>query len=278
MTIAEAVARYLALAAEVRSHRTLPMLRSDLAELERCLARQGVREIADLRRAHLHTWLAHLKRRRLAASTIGRKVSHARGWCDFLAALGWTAENVGTWLRLPASQPGHRPPAGLDVDALLAACAGDDALSLRDQALVEILYATGMRACEVALLRVGDVALDDARVVVLGRRAGQQVLPLHGAAVRALRRYLASARPGAAPGEPLFLSRRGTPLRERDVRARLRVLGRRAGVARATPDMLRRQLAVTLVERGADVRAVAQLLGHARLSTTRRALARRPAR
>lgn len=277
MTIAEAVARYLAAAAQVRAPRSLPMLRSDLREVARFLAAQGVDGVAALRRADLHLWLARLKRRRLAASTIARKVSHVRGWCTFLAASGWTPEHLGSWLRPPPRRPLRRAQSerSLDVDALLAVCQGDDPLSLRDRALVEILYATGLRACEVTRLRVGDLQLDGAQVHVLGRRVGQQVLPLHAAAVHVLRRYLEAVRPGAAPDEPLFLSRRGTPLRERDVRARLRVLGRRAGVPRATPELVRREVARALAERGADVRAIAQLLGHARLSTTRRSLARR---
>ncbi|MBI4506750.1 MAG: tyrosine-type recombinase/integrase [Chloroflexi bacterium] len=270
---ADAVVDYLAAAARARAPRTLPMLRSDLAELAGFLARRGVLAVSDLQRRHLHAWARHLRGRRLAPSTVARKISHARGWCAFLVARCWLAESPATWLRTPAPRP-QPAPAALDADVLLAACAGDDALSLRDHALVEILYAAGLRASEVARLRVGDVALDGGQVIVPGRRAGQRVLPLHRAACLALARYIARVRADARPAEALFLSRRGTPLRERDVRARVRALGRRAGVPRATPDLLRWQLARDLAARGANVRAIAQLLGHARLSTTRRGLAR----
>ncbi|HXY28764.1 MAG TPA: tyrosine-type recombinase/integrase, partial [Acidimicrobiales bacterium] len=149
------------------------------------------------------------------------------------------------------------PPARVDAD--------DEAIRLRDDAVLELLYAAGLRVSELCGLDRGDVDLRGRTVTVLGKGSKQRRVPIHDAAVAALRRWLEDGRDGVeGPPEAVFVNRRGARLGPRDVR---RILDRRAA-SPTHPHALRHTFATHLLDGGADLRVVQELLGHASLATT----------
>jgi integrase/recombinase XerD len=175
---------------------------------------------------------------------------------------------------VPGPRRARTLPATLsadEVERLLDAPAGAEPRDLRDRALLELLYGCGLRAAEACALHLRDVRLEAETVRVTGKGGKQRVVPLGGAARAALERYLARGRPRlAADGGSgrLFLSVRGRPLAPSDVRRALQRALRRAGVAQRSPHALRHTFATHLLEGGADLRSIQDLLGHASVGTT----------
>jgi integrase/recombinase XerD len=163
-----------------------------------------------------------------------------------------------------------------EVDALLGAVVGDTARSLRDRAIVETLYATGVRISELVGLDRRDLDLDDGLVRVLGKGSKERIVPVGRSARDALTAYLTAgrpqlARPGAArsDAEAVVLNVRGGRLSRQSCWKIVRTAGERAGLGgRLSPHVLRHSCATHMLERGADIRVVQELLGHASLSTT----------
>jgi site-specific recombinase XerD len=244
---------------------------ADLRQLERWLSAAGIApEGADART--LRRYAAHLGTLRYAPATAARKLSAVRG------AYAWMQDR-GAIERSPAALiPGPRRartlPAtlsGEEVARLLDAPAGADARDLRDRALLELLYGCGLRAAEACDLDLRDVRLGEGALRVTGKGGKQRVVPIGGAAEAALERYLARGRPRmAAAGrcERLFVSVRGRPLHPSDVRRALLRALERAGVAQRSPHALRHTFATHLLEGGADLRSIQDLLGHASVGTT----------
>jgi site-specific recombinase XerD len=252
-------------AATVRAYAT------DLAQLERWLSAAGV-EPQDADARTLRRYAAYLGTCRYAPATAARKLSAVRG------AYAWMADR-GAVERSPAVLvPGPRRtrtlPATLsgdEVERLLDAPAGTEPRDLRDRALLELLYGCGLRAAEACALELRDVRLDDELVRVTGKGGKQRVVPLGGAAQAALERYLARGRPrlaAAGASGRLFLSVRGRPLSPSDVRRALQAALRRAGIAQRSPHALRHTFATHLLEGGADLRSIQDMLGHASVGTT----------
>jgi integrase/recombinase XerC len=168
--------------------------------------------------------------------------------------------------RLPRRLPGYLPVD--ESEALLRAGGPAGGDELRDRAILELLYATGVRVAELVGLDGEDVALEEGAVRVLGKGRKERVVPVGGPAVEALRAYLA-ARGG--PAGPLFRNRRGGRLTTRSVHRIVRARARAAGlVRRVTPHTLRHTFATHLLDAGADLRFIQELLGHARLTTTQK--------
>jgi integrase/recombinase XerC/integrase/recombinase XerD len=166
-----------------------------------------------------------------------------------------------------------------EIAALLDLIPGDGPLELRDRAMFELAYASGLRAEELVNLTLGSIDFDGEAVRVEGKGARTRIVPVGEHALAAIERYLARSRPALAPAAPtsaelpLFLSKTGRPLGTSDVRRRLRTWARRtsAGVpelAAAHPHALRHSFATHLLEGGADLRSIQELLGHASVSTT----------
>jgi integrase/recombinase XerD len=161
--------------------------------------------------------------------------------------------------------------SGDEVVRLLDSPAGTEPRDLRDRALLELLYGCGLRAAEACDLRLRDVRLEAGSLRVTGKGGKQRVVPIGGAAEAALERYLARGRPRlAASGrcERLFVSVRGRPLHPSDVRRALMRALERAGVPQRSPHALRHTFATHLLEGGADLRSIQDLLGHASVGTT----------
>jgi len=146
-----------------------------------------------------------------------------------------------------------------------------DVHGLRDRAMLEVLYATGLRVSELIQLRPSDINLDDGYVICRGKGGKERVVPLGQAAAALTRRYLTEARPQLQkkPAEILFLTRRGEPFTRQGVWKMLRDHARKAGLgAKISPHILRHSFATHLLERGADLRSVQLMLGHSQITTT----------
>jgi integrase/recombinase XerC len=245
-------------------------------------------ELASLEIYALRGWLGQLARTH-APSSVARKIAAVRTWMRWLHKRGHISKNPASELATPKVR---RPmPTFLSVDAAseVMESPGDDVPGLRDRALLELLYGSGLRVSEAAGLDLGDVELAGARVRVVGKGNKERVVPLGSKCLAALRAYLAvrdelRPRPGpgphkganAAPAPPedlraLFLSPRGRRLGVRAIQEKVHTYGALgAGRADLHPHALRHTFATHLLDGGADLRAIQELLGHSSLSTTQR--------
>lgn len=204
-------------------------------------------------------------------STIGRKLAALRTFFRFLVREGVLKVNPGELVATPKQE--KYLPRTLTVDetfALMEQGGGADRLSLRDRAIVETLYSCGLRVGELTSLNVGSIDLHEGLARVLGKGRKERIVPIGRKAVAALRDYLAGR--NHPPGEePLFLNHRGSRLTARSVERNLKVRLLKANILKdATPHALRHSFATHLLDGGADLRAIQELLGHASLSTTQK--------
>jgi site-specific recombinase XerD len=265
------------------SDRTVGLYRSDLDAFVTWAERLHLTGPVDVNRLTIRRYLAYLSTRRYARRTIARKASSLRRYFGWLARTG--AIPVDPSLGLSAPKGDGRLPRVLRPDELRvlldspppsayepAEGTVDDAvtsaLRLRDDAVVELLYGSGLRVSELCGLTCADLDLDRGRVTVWGKGSKQRVVPVSGPATAALHRWLAQGREALAPvgvaSDGLFFNRRGGSLGPRDVR---RIIDKRAPEP-THPHALRHTFATHLLDGGADLRAVQELLGHADLGTT----------
>ncbi len=216
-------------------------------------------------RTHLRRYLASLSTRRLARATIARRAAALRCYFSWLLRQGRLGSDPARALRAPSG--GGRLPrvlSGAEVSGLLDVDAPTP-VDRRDVAVLELLYAAGLRVSELCGLDRGDLDLRGRTVTVLGKGAKQRRVPIHDAAAAAIRAWLEGGREEMqGPPDAVFVNRRGSRLGPRDVR---RILDRRA-VAPTHPHALRHTYATHLLDGGADLRVVQELLGHASLATT----------
>jgi integrase/recombinase XerD len=255
------------------SPRTVEAYARDLARLFAFATDQGVREPSGLTTALLRAHLYALKDAELAPASLRRALSAYRTYFAFLLAEG--VLTVDPTDRLEAPRKGRTLPDVLSVDAiqrLLAAPDLDDALCLRDRAMLELAYSAGLRVSEWIGIGVSDLMLDDGLVRVFGKGSKERLVPIGRSAVGAAALYLRELRPRLERGEGkgrLFLNARGKPLSRMGAWLILRKHVERAGITDAvSPHTLRHSFATHLLEGGADLRAVQEMLGHADISTT----------
>jgi integrase/recombinase XerC/integrase/recombinase XerD len=228
---------------------------------------------ADVTPRILRRYAAALSERDAVATTVARKLASLRALYRTLREHGHVATNPADLVAAP-KRPQNLPrvlkPA--EVAALLDRIPTSSSLDLRDRALFEIAYASGLRAEELVNLDLVSVDFDDEQVRVEGKGAKTRFVPVGEAAIRALARYTERGRPALVTDrtEPaLFLSKSGRRLSTSDVRRRLRVWARHAAVQGGVhPHALRHSFATHLLEGGADLRTIQELLGHASISTT----------
>jgi len=255
--------------------RTVEAYRRDLAGFAEWAERGGAHGPEGVDRLLLRRYVAHLATRRYAKRSIARKVSALRRYFGWAVRRGLVAADPSTSLSAPRGE--GRLPRVLRQDELTSLLdepsvrAGDDpALRARDDAVLELLYGSGVRVGELCALSLGDVDLTRGRAVVWGKGGKQRTVPLSEPTVAALRGWIGPARDawlsGPATTDALFLNQRGHTLTPRDVR---RILDRRAA-SPTHPHALRHTFATHLLDGGADLRAVQELLGHADLATTQR--------
>jgi integrase/recombinase XerC len=254
------------------SANTVAAYRADIALFAEWVERSGVHSPADVDRLLLRRYVAWLTTRQFAKRSIARKVSSLRRYYAFLRRVGVVEIDPTTSLRAPAG-PARLPRVleHAEVDTLLDAPPDDSEPSWRrrrDDAVLEVLYGSGVRVGEMCGLEVDSLDLVAGAVTVWGKGAKQRRVPLSAPAVEALRAWLA-VRGDVVPattGPALFGNERGARLSPRDVR---RVIDRRS--ARPThPHALRHSFATHLLDGGADVRVVQDLLGHSDVATTQR--------
>jgi integrase/recombinase XerD len=254
-----------------RSPRTVDAYRRDLTALGR--SRGGA--VADVTVEELEAWLAAMRADGLASSTIARRVSAVRTYFRHLVLIGARAENPAASVQLPRrarTLPRALSPA--ETERLIDAALGTTPRALRDRALVELLYGAGLRVSEATGLEKGSVAIEERVVRVLGKGGKERLVPLGRPAAEAVRRYLALGRPhlDRRYRPELFLNARGGALTRAGAFLILRKLAERAGLepGRVHPHLLRHSFATHLLEGGADLRSVQEMLGHADLGTTER--------
>jgi site-specific recombinase XerD len=243
---------------------------ADLRQLDTWLGAAGVAPAAADEHL-LRRFAAHLGTLRYAPATAARKLSAVRGAYAWMRDRGMIDHDPAA--HLPGPRRVRTLPAILsarETEALLDRPAATSARALRDRALVELLYGSGLRASEACGLRLADVDLHEGTARVRGKGGKERIVPVGGAAEDALRRYLAAGRPrlGGGHGEHLFLSVRGRPLHPSDVRRAVAGELSRAGLPQRSPHALRHAFATHLLEGGADLRSIQRLLGHASVGTT----------
>jgi integrase/recombinase XerD len=259
---------------------TLKSYRRDLRRYVAYLAGTGVDDVASVTEASVSGFLMSLREgdqdhQPLTAGSAARTVVAVRGFHRFVVREGLAQHDPAAAVRPPASA--KRLPKALplaDIEAILeAAGAPGTALSMRDRALLEVLYGTGARISEAVGLDLDDLDLEDGTVLLRGKGGKQRIVPVGSYAREAVETYVVRARPelsGVGRGLPaLFLNARGGRLSRQSAWAVLAKAAERAGVtADVSPHTLRHSFATHLLDGGADVRVVQELLGHASVTTT----------
>jgi integrase/recombinase XerD len=255
------------------SAHTLAAYRRDLGRYVAALTASGIDDLTQVRPGSVSAHLVALRSgpAPLAAASAARAASAVRGLHRFAVREGLVDGDPTADVK-PPKLP-RRLPKALDVDQverLLAAVPGDDPRALRDRALLEVLYGTGARISEAVGLAVDD--LDTDLVTLHGKGGRTRIVPLGGYAARSLSAYLVRGRPALAAagrGTPkVFLNHRGSPLSRQSAWAALNRAATGAGLDGVSPHTLRHSFATHLLDGGADIRVVQELLGHASVTTT----------
>jgi integrase/recombinase XerD len=260
---------FLALLAARRAPRTVEAYRRDLTHLGTWLGRPVATAATD----DLNAYLAQLRADGLAPATIARRVSAARSFFAHQVLLGARTDNPAAELDAPRRRTKlPRTLSPREAERLIEAAAGTTPRALRDAALVELLYGAGLRVSEAVGLERAGVDLDERLVRCTGKGGKERVVPVGRSAADALRRYLARGRPflDRRHRPELFLNAQGGGLTRAGAFLILRRLAVKAGLEpeRIHPHLLRHSFATHLLEGGADLRSVQEMLGHADLATT----------
>lgn len=237
------------------------------------LVELGIDDVEKVEREDVTTFLDRRLKQGISPSTLARQISSVRQFHAFLVREGITSRLPTSSLKSPRRD--RKLPRALtqeEAARLLDQRFDEDERGLRDRAMLELLYATGMRISEMIGLDLGDLFLDQAEVRVLGKGGRERVVPINGPASEALERYIKYARPrmlGGRRNKALFLNCRGGRLGRSGAWRILKSHAERAGLAgKFTPHTLRHSCASHLLENGADLRYIQELLGHASISTT----------
>lgn len=250
---------------------TVAAYRRDLKRLSADLAKRLKQDPLNADSQALSSHLRELRRSGLAPRSIRRALSTMRGFYAFLVEIGERPDNPATnllaprlWRTLP------KVLSERQVETLLAAPRCDRPIGLRDKAMLEVLYATGMRVSELVGLGLSQLRLDAGFMVVMGKGSKERVVPVGEAAQHWLERYLREARPHLVRGRPaeVFLNARGRGMTRQGFWKVLRAYARESGLPLVSPHVLRHSFATHLLEHGADLRAVQLMLGHSDISTT----------
>jgi len=244
----------------------------DIGEFASFLRREGGEgaSLAAVDHLTIRRYLA-LRYRELAKSSIARKRAALRTFYRWLQKQGVITSNPAELVASPRLE--KRLPYHLSIDevtALVQAPSGGDPLSLRDRAILELLYSSGLRVSELTGLSIGDLDRDDRVVRVMGKGSKERIVPVGSRALQAIGDMLAMRGP-LTPDAPLFINRRGGRLTPRSVQRIVeRFMRHLLTMKKGTPHTLRHTFATHLLEAGADLRAIQELLGHASLSTTQK--------
>ena len=257
---------------------TIRAYMGDLTSLVEHLEKLGLSDISTLELAHLRSWLANQGVKGGARTTLSRRAVSVRLFTKWALKNNYIAKDVGATLATPK---GHRTlpdvldvqKAGLAMDSMATRAAEEGSpISLRDVAMLELLYATGARVGELCGLNIGDIDYNRNTIRVLGKGNKERVIPMGRPAIKAVQAWLKSGREELVSAQSelaVFLGARGKRIDQRTVRTVVyEALSAIEGIERMGPHALRHSAATHLLEGGADLRTVQEILGHASLATT----------
>ena len=256
------------------SRHTIAAYRNDLAQFLNYMAGEAVSSWQDVDRPHILNYILYLKEREYAPSTVARKIAAVKSFFHFLVADGVLQDDPTVAVDSPpVEKPLPHPLSPEEMARLLAEPAKSSTpKALRDWAMFELMYATGMRASEVIGLEVEAVDLEAGTVRCLGKGNKERILPLYERAQEALKAYLENARPRLLRGRDetaLFVNHRGRPLTRQGLWLIVKEYAAAAGIERpVTPHTFRHSFATHMLDGGAGLREVQQLLGHSNISST----------
>ncbi|WP_202845354.1 tyrosine recombinase XerC [Luteimonas saliphila] len=257
---------YLQVERRVSPH-TLDGYRRDLEALSAWTRKSADGDVAALREADLRAFIAAEHRRGLSPKSLQRRLSAVRSFFQWLLKHDRVAANPAAGIRAPKAP--RKLPQVLDPDEAkaLVEVSTEAPLGLRDRAMLELFYSSGLRVSELCALRWRDLRLDEGLVTVLGKGGRQRIVPVGSHARDALREWRSDS--GGADEAPVFPGRGGGPIGPRAVQVRMRLLAQRQGLfKRVHPHLLRHSFASHVLESSGDLRGVQELLGHADIATT----------
>lgn len=246
---------------------------NDLKQFADYLNASGRAKWRDVTPADATDWIYRLSKREYAATSLARKLTAVRGLARFLIKEDICDKDFTEFVEGPKAR--RKVPFSLcrkDVDRLLAAADSGKPHGVRDRALLELFYSSGLRVSEISALRIQQIDLDQGIVRVFGKGSKERLVPVGDRACRAIETYLSAGRPHlvrSKTGSALFLSERGTPISRKTIWVIVKRCAERAGITqRVTPHLLRHSFATHLLAGGADLRSIQEMLGHADISTT----------
>ncbi len=247
---------------------------SDLVQCARFLTREGVSDWSAVADEHITSWIVSLSREHRAASSLARMLSALRSFARYLVAEGERPDDFTALLSTPMQA--RRLPSSLtegEIDLLLSVADVRTPLGVRDRAILELLYSSGLRVTELVTIALQDIDLENGFLrVVSGKGGKDRVVPVGTRASDAVDAYVISARPKLVrphTGSALFLSNRGKAISRKTIWVMLKKCARLAGIEKPVkPHMLRHSFATHLLSGGADLRSIQEMLGHADISTT----------
>lgn len=245
----------------------------DLDQAAAYLDKHGVSDWRSVNESQISEWLRYLSRRDIAAASLARKLTAIRVFARYLVRENIRSDDFSVLLTGPKLS--RRLPETLtaeEITRLMQSPQGGDPASLRDRALMELFYSSGLRVSELASLNIQQVDLDQGFLRVFGKGSKERVVPVGGRARDAVKAYLESGRPHyvkAKTGSQLFLNNRGSSLSRVRLWMIVQSYAKRAGITKAVkPHLLRHSFATHLLSGGADLRAIQEMLGHASIATT----------
>jgi integrase/recombinase XerD len=251
---------------------TVDGYRNDLSRLGEALAKKGAVDLLTVRAADLSGHMRDLQRQGLSPRSSARALSAIRGFYEHLVTAGERKDNPAVNLLPPKLwKPLPKVLSEDEVEALLAAPDVGTPLGLRDRAMLELLYATGLRVSELVGLTLPQLRLDVGFLIAFGKGSKERVVPVGEQAEAWVHRYLREVRPDLARGrhQAVFANKDGDPMSRVGFWMMIKKYGLKAGIrSEISPHVLRHSFATHLLEHGADLRAVQTMLGHADISTT----------
>ncbi len=256
------------------SENTVASYRNDITALIKFLADDNISDPSEVKYQNLHSFFKSLNNAGLAGSSAGRYYSSIKGFFKYLLANNYIDTNPVE--KIPPPRPAKNLPGVLsynEIESILSAPDTEDKLGLRDKALLELLYACGTRVSELINIKISDLFLQDEIIRVFGKGSKERLIPIGSSAINWIREYLVKSRPlimkKALSENYLFLNARGSKLSRMGVWKIVDRYAKEAGITKEIhPHTFRHSFATHLIEGGADLRAVQEMLGHADISTT----------
>ena len=249
---------------------------SDLESFLAHIAKLGITEFSELQITHIRSWLANLQSTGISRATLARRIVSIRAFTYWAASQGWIPSDIGSDLAIPKAHKTlpevlNHSQTQIVLDAIVTK-AGEDPkpINIRDLAIIEVLYASGIRVSEICGLNIRDIDWERNTLLVLGKGDKERVVPIGSPALAAVKNWISAGSPEFAntnSGDAVFLGARGKRIDQRTVRELVYDAMEAIG-SHMSPHGLRHTAATHLLEGGADLRTVQEILGHSSLATT----------